>query len=379
MLLREPFCYRQAIKLSIFGLSSLVRNLHEYERATFNRIYEVDNLYTQLELPESMRSWAKERLGGIRNVELQQVVRVTNLVTGEGALFNYLRSKRPQQAYSQQNLESIIKEHEVDCPFCYPEKNTPKDVFGRITGKYCVTASNVAKYDGYHSLVIPREHNPLKFNASMVEDYFQVAGKWFEDAGEYAVSKSSGAAFYPFLMWNCLWPAGSSIVHGHLQLTLTRGRHYPRVDWLRQCSQQYFVCNETSYFEDLFCLHKELGLAHVWNNHRIVPVITPIKEKEIWIMDSPGSVTPERLGQMGKAVCQVLDVLINKTGTNSFNVVAYLPPLANGHADWSNFPLIARLVDRGDVFSRTADFGAMELFATSVISTDPFDVARSLR
>jgi hypothetical protein len=38
-----------------------------------------------------------------------------------------------------------------------------------------------------------------------------------------------------------------------------------------------------------------------------------------------------------------------------------------------------RVVDRGPLYSRTADIGSMELYAASVVSTDPFDVARALR
>ena len=37
------------------------------------------------------------------------------------------------------------------------------------------------------------------------------------------------------------------------------------------------------------------------------------------------------------------------------------------------------MVDRGDPMNRTADFGAMELYASSVVSSDPFRVAAALR
>ena len=36
------------------------------------------------------------------------------------------------------------------------------------------------------------------------------------------------------------------------------------------------------------------------------------------------------------------------------------------------------MVDRGDPANRTADFGAMELYAASVVSSDPFKVARTI-
>jgi len=41
--------------------------------------------------------------------------------------------------------------------------------------------------------------------------------------------------------------------------------------------------------------------------------------------------------------------------------------------------VLARIVDRGDLGNRVTDFGGMELYAQSVIGTDPFFVARTLR
>jgi len=62
----------------------------------------------------------------------------------------------------------------------------------------------------------------------------------------------------------------------------------------------------------------------------------------------------------------------------SFNLAIGLPPLAAVEEDWSGFPMLARLVDRGDPLNRTADIGAMELYAASVIASDPFRVAQAL-
>jgi hypothetical protein len=47
--------------------------------------------------------------------------------------------------------------------------------------------------------------------------------------------------------------------------------------------------------------------------------------------------------------------------------------------DWDGFPAMVRLVDRGDSKKVTSDIGAMELYASSVISSDPFEVAKMLR
>lgn len=40
--------------------------------------------------------------------------------------------------------------------------------------------------------------------------------------------------------------------------------------------------------------------------------------------------------------------------------------------------MIARLVDRGHYMTKTADIGAMELYAASVIASDPFRIIEAL-
>jgi len=66
-------------------------------------------------------------------------------------------------------------------------------------------------------------------------------------------------------------------------------------------------------------------------------------------------------------------------GVTSFNAALFLPPIAPVEEDWGGFPAIARLVDRGNPRSKASDIGAMELYASSVISSDPFDVAQVVR
>ncbi|GAG01438.1 unnamed protein product, partial [marine sediment metagenome] len=52
--------------------------------------------------------------------------------------------------------------------------------------------------------------------------------------------------------------------------------------------------------------------------------------------------------------------------------------LAATEDDWQRFPLVARLVQRGGSGGAASDIGAMELFAASVVSHDPFELAKAL-
>jgi hypothetical protein len=99
--------------------------------------------------------------------------------------------------------------------------------------------------------------------------------------------------------------------------------------------------------------------------------LVPIKEKEIILCaDKPGN-------HLYHAVHAVLEKYMELCAI-SFNLAFYLPPLAGTGEDWSKFPALVRIVDRGDPNNKTADFGAMELYAASVISSDPFRVAEAI-
>ena len=81
---------------------------------------------------------------------------------------------------------------------------------------------------------------------------------------------------------------------------------------------------------------------------------------------------------MATAVFRVLQCIVEDLNVVSFNLVMAQPPLAETTEDWSDVPVTVRIVDRGDPLNRTSDFGAMELYAASVVSSDPFRVAEAL-
>jgi hypothetical protein len=267
------------------------------------------------------------------------------------------------EAPAQGDLRETI-EKSRGCPFCHPLDGTPADTFGRIQGKHSITASNIAKYDGFHGLVIFHEHDPLLFNLEEVQDYLRTALAWAQRAYQEDLESK-----YFLFMWNCLWKAGASIIHGHAQVALTAQMPYPKVEALRQAVSNYRGQYGTEYFADLFRIHAALGLAWQIKKARLLAYLTPLKEKEILIL------APGWDEDLGEAVYAVLEGYVKRLGVVSFNLAITMPPLAPDNRDWVGFPVLARLVDRGDPMNRTVDVAAMELYAASVISSDPFIVA----
>ncbi len=351
---------------SIIHLEELLGALSTEERERFARIFQVSTTTGELKAPAAMHEWIRKYFGTVEAVQRQRIVKVTNLITLEGALFNELRAGRPMESRDSGNLQQTITSNAGD-PFCRPLEGTPEDVFGRVKGEHCITASNVAKYDGFHGLVVFDEHNPLRFTAGEVADYIDTALQWARQA--HCVDQE---ARYFFLLWNCLWKSGASILHGHMQMTLSRGMHYARIEHLRRAALLYRLGHGASYFDDLYAAHQALGLAAEHGKTRILAYLTPIKEKEVILLSR---CLDEDLKE---AIYRVLDCYVNKLGVTSFNLALCMRPIDGVVEDWEGFPMVVRIVDRGDPNNKTADIGAMELYASSVITSDPFQVAQAL-
>ncbi len=354
----------------VTDLDVLIEGLPPEEREIADRLFDVIPTTGRLVVPEEMRGWVEKTFGSVEAVLEQRIVRVTDRVTLEGTLFNELRASRPiDVGEAAPDLKDEIEETLGD-PFCTPEEGTPADVFGRIRGFFSTTASNVAKYDGFHGLVVFDDHDPLDFTPEKVDDYVSVALDWIAEA-----QRTDPEAKYPFLMWNCLWKAGSSVIHGHAQITAARGAHYPKIERLRRASLEYENTYNSNYFSDLHQVHEALGLD--------IPIppgsppdirgfisLTPAKEKEVVLLGAePGE-------PLRRFLAGVLSRYTRSLGVSSFNVAFYLPPTAPTEEDWSSFPVVVRVVDRGNPANRTSDIGAMELYAAPVVTSDPFRVAR---
>jgi hypothetical protein len=352
----------------ITNLEGMVDSLPDEEKTLFRRIYAVNADVGRLRVPQGMRPWVRQQFGPVEDVVSQDIVRVANRITLEETLFNRLRSSRPVRCSERSGLDTRLAAAVSDDLFRKPEESTPEDLFGRVTGKYCITAANVAKYDGLHSVIIFNEFHPLCFSREQIIDYIDVARQWAERA--QAVEPR---AKYFFFIWNCLWRAGASICHGHAQVMLARERHYAKIEALRRAALGYRQSYGSGYFADLFRAHHSVGCAVEKEGVRVLAHLTPFKDNEIVLMAGElGHSFKERL-------YEVLACFRDRLGVGSFNLSLVTPPLAETEESWEDFPVMARLVDRGSPDSLASDVGGMEIYASSVVASDPFELARRLR
>ena len=356
-------------RASIAELEERIAALPPDARAAAERIFAVSTTASHLVPPPEMHDWINKQFGSVDAVTTQQIVRVTNRVLLEGALFNDLRARRPSEVKGADEVRETIERSRND-PFCHPETGTPADTFGRIKGDHGITASNIAKYDAYHGVLVFDEHDPLAhMDTGIIRDRLLTARRWAEAAND-----EDPSARYYFLIWNCLWRAGGSIVHGHMQMTVTRGMHYPRVEMLRRRSLSYDEQQGRDYFDDLWVVHEALGLGLEHEGSRVFASLTPIKESEVIILGRPGEDESALAGAIAHVIAKY-----REQGVVAYNLALLLPPLSADGNDWRRFPPHARLVDRGDPANKTSDIGGMELYAASVVAADPFRLAYLLR
>ena len=353
---------------NITCLEEIVESLPVKEKGLFCRIYSVTTTEGELRTPQSMQPWVRQQFGSVEAVTRQKIVKVTNMVTHEGALFNRLRNLRPIEVKDENTLDAQLLEASKKNPFSYPEENTPEDSFGRVVGKHCVTASNIAKYDGLHGLVIFNEFDPLRFSREQVIDYIDVAWEWAKRA-----QANQPQAKYFLFVWNCLWRSGASIYHGHAQVMLTSGRHYAKIEGLRQAALSYKQNYGSYYFNDLFHVHRSVGCALEKEGVKILASLTPFRDNEVVL------ICDELNLSLKEKIYEVLACLRDRLGVTSFNLSLVTPPLSQSKESWEGFPVIVRVLDRGDPKIRASDVGGVEIYASSVVSSDPFKIARQLK
>ena len=354
--------------LSITNLEEIIDSLPAEEKRLFQRIYAVTTTVGELHPPQSMEPWVRQQFGSVDAVTRQKIVRVTNMITYEGALFNRLRAFRPIESKEKGSIDiQLVNASENDL-FGYSEEATPEDLFGRVVGKHCVTASNIAKYDGLNGLVIFNDFNPLHFSREQVIDYIDVAQEWAKRA-----QVKQPEAKYFFFVWNCLWRAGASIYHGHAQVMLTSARHYAKIEGLRRAALSYKQDYGSNYFRDMFQVHHSIGCAVDKEGVKLLAHLTPFKDNEVILMAEELNLS------LKERIYEVLACLRDRMGVTSFNLGMVTPPLGETEESWEGFPVIAWVIDRGDPNSRASDVGGMEIYASSVVSSDPFELARQLR
>ncbi|XP_058952739.2 uncharacterized protein [Pocillopora verrucosa] len=364
----------------------------------FNRIFRVSTQSSRMTIPkkfeEKLTRWFK--LPGdinddqsIKRAEYQTVVRVFDCWTCNQTCFNGARALRPlnngeTNPVTSESAEMPFGSKVPECDFCTPLDYTAADQWGRLENASGLTASNVAKYDGLHSMVVFKEHPPSLMNKKKLCDILDLCTQWFE-----VTHKNNPLAIYPIMNWNCRARAGASQHHGHSHMLLAENFHYGQWERLKQAAKHYSTENPgCNYFDDLVTAHRNLGLAKMFGEACVFAHIVPFCGYEFkvisWDFDD----------NFKQAISEAVEALINKFGAECFNLCVHFPPLEKGKLrkvaaaeEVKNkslemgeiaMPFMAHLVDRGGVRNSSSDVCGMRIYGSAIVNEDPFSIAQQL-
>jgi hypothetical protein len=357
---------------AITRLREIVGALPSAPRERVERLFEIRVDVALADPPPAMSAWLTQHFGSVDAVRAQRVIRVLDRVTLEGTVFAPLRALRPIDGGGGDSADARLAA-EVDAtrgdPFCSVDDGTPAASWGRVRSAHAASGANAAAYDANHGVLVFDDHDPLAFDATEVAELLRLGRQWAE-----AARAADPRADRYLLIWNCLWRAGGSIVHGHAQVLLGHDRHHARLERWRRDAAAYEASTGLRYLDDLVAAHRDLGLTVKVGAATLVVSLTPVKERELWLVADPGVDDADGgfLDAVGRTVTAYRDTL----GVRAFNLALWRSPLDEA---WPELRPLVRLVDRGAPFVRPSDIGAMELFATPVVGTDPFAIVASLR
>jgi hypothetical protein len=354
---------------AILELPRRIAVLDPRARAAVDRLLDVQVIEGSTVPPAALEPWLRTTFGSADAVRHQRLVRVTNLASLDAAVFASLRGRRPMQGPMGPNgVRDEIAASEGD-PFCDPEHETPANAFGRVRGRRMITGANAGLAEAHHAVLVFDRHDPLAIDGELVTDLLETARAWAERA-----RATDPEARHYLLLWNCLWRAGGSIIHGHAQALVGRDRPHAAVDRFLRDAAAYRERHGTDLVGDLVTAHRSVGLA-VDGRDGVTTLshLVPVKEREILVVGAAGM--DEREPAFADAVADALAAYLGPLGVRSFNLALWRPPL-NEHLD--DLPPIVRLVDRGDPLQRASDIGAMELYGSPIVTADPYDVIAAI-
>lgn len=170
--------------------------------------------------------------------------------------------------WQKPDFEQMVAGTEKTCPFCpdkvlkitplFPKKILPE---GRLIDEDRILFPNIAPYDtlGAVATMGGRHYIPMtEFSIDRIVRSFNLAFDFFRRVE--AVDHPE--AVYHLINWNYMPPAGSSLIHPHLQVFSTASA--PNL--MRQeleAAKVYLEANQSNYWEDLIAHEKADGDRHL--------------------------------------------------------------------------------------------------------------------
>ncbi len=313
-----------------------------------------------------------------------------NPLTGKVSTILLRNSGRPvEKIYVADKaiLEELAKKSEENCFFC-PEKieksaaRFPDEIIsgGKLRIGEAYLFSNIAPYTEFSVVTVLTKKHFIRldeFTPQIFLNGFLTILQFSEK-----VSKTSPSIKFVIVGMQYLPPAGSSIVHPHMQALFTE---FPLkfLDELLENSKNYHEKFRSNFWEDLLKLERTKGeryINRIGNVEWITPY-TPVSNYEVWaIVNGKSSfleLNTEDLKNLCEGICKVLKFFEDKN-FSSFQFILYSGPLHKKlEYFWINLKIVAR---PGVNYLYTNDTWFLPfLVQNPVVAVLPEDLAKNLR
>ena len=170
--------------------------------------------------------------------------------------------------WEKPDFDSLVAGTEAWCPFCGDKVIEvtpcfPKDLIaeGRMQKDDMVIFPNIAPYDSIGAVATfgSRHYIPMTaFTQEHMASAFGFALDFFRRVGASGHPES----VYHIVNWNYMPPAGSSLIHPHLQVFSTSSAPNLMLQELK-ASKGYFDIHGSSYWDDLVATEKKSGRRYL--------------------------------------------------------------------------------------------------------------------
>jgi UDPglucose--hexose-1-phosphate uridylyltransferase len=251
-------------------------------------------------------------------------------------------------------LDSLVESTRTSCPFCPGSVKTKTPMFppefleGRIIVGDAVVVPNLLGHAERSVLVVLSKEHSLKlreFNPKLILDGFKGGVAYLRRLRELEPSVRFAA-----FVFNYLPPAGSSIVHPHMQV-LARDRPFYLVRLMLEKSKAYFRRSNRGYWADLL-KKEESGERYLYSKNRVgwlVPFapLRGLNEVQAVVQGRSNllEVSDAEWHELADGISEILQ-FYDKEGYSSFNIILMSGPI-DEHLEY--FDVNLRMMSRPGV------------------------------
>ena len=290
--------------------------------------------------------------------------------------------------WEKPDFDALVGGTQQTCPFCpqkvmqitpcFPEEIIPE---GRLTAADMVLFPNIAPYDSLGAVATMGERHyvpMLEFTVDRIAGAFRLARDFFQRLENIGHPES----VYHIINWNYMPPAGSSLIHAHLQVFATSSAPNLMRDEL-EAARSYSRKNGSNYWDDLVAYETSAGERYLgrigrtsWFSHYAPLGVAGDVLAVVDDVSSTLGLTEEDLDDIADGLTRLM-AAYDKMGIFSFNMNFFTGALGD---DFTRFHLLFSPRTFFNQALGTPDIGALRnLFNETLCMAFPEEINAMLK